>query len=327
MMNSKAITIIMFVCVLALVNSVSGEVKDANSPSIYLPRHIEIDSDVPSLGQVSIIRGESSFIEKAGKIPLGKLVTPGQTIVVSRKVLLGRLASNGIEASDVKLTGAEEVVIKKRGLVLSEKQFVEFAKAYLAKNPPDKSVCQSLMIQNPKELVLEGAPKNVKFSPRMVATSVRGFVKVEIGVIVDGVKVGSREVSFRLKYSGRKFKTLVDIPAGTLISTDNVKIEKTVLNYPDSSNTTNPYGQIAKRNLLANTEIRAGMVGPIEPPVVFKRNQSIMIRIDKFGLLVTAMGKALEDGRVGQYVKVQNIDSGRTIVAKVNRDGTVEPGI
>jgi flagella basal body P-ring formation protein FlgA len=40
---------------------------------------------------------------------------------------------------------------------------------------------------------------------------------------------------------------------------------------------------------------------------------------------VTATGKAMEKGRLGECIKVKNIDSQRVILAKVNEDGTVEP--
>ena len=39
----------------------------------------------------------------------------------------------------------------------------------------------------------------------------------------------------------------------------------------------------------------------------------------------TAVGKAMQDGKVGEYIKIRNIDSQRILVAKVNSDRTVEP--
>jgi flagella basal body P-ring formation protein FlgA len=40
---------------------------------------------------------------------------------------------------------------------------------------------------------------------------------------------------------------------------------------------------------------------------------------------VSASGKALQRGCAGEKIKVQNIDSNRIIVAKINEDGSVEP--
>jgi flagella basal body P-ring formation protein FlgA len=314
------------VLVLMLASAIgrAGEMPKDWSVAIHLPRQIEIDGSVPTLGQVSVVRGEDSCVKKAERIALGRLVVPGQSVTISRSVLLGRLASNGIPASRVKLTGAEELVIRQRGRAINVSGFVELAKAYLAKHPPASSVCESEVVRPPTELIFKGTPKDVKLSPRLIANGVPGLARVEIEVTADGAKVGTRQVTFRLKYKGRRYVTLVDVPVGALITSDNVKAEETILSQPASLSPT-PYGLVAKRRLTANTVIKPNLVGPAEPPLVFKRNQSVVIRIDTFGLLVTAAGKALEDGRVGQFVKVQNIDSGRTIVAKVNNDGTVAP--
>ena len=62
-----------------------------------------------------------------------------------------------------------------------------------------------------------------------------------------------------------------------------------------------------------------------KPPVVIERNQTVVIRIDRAGLVVTAMGKAMQQGKLGENIKVRNVDSQRVILAKVNEDGTVEP--
>ena len=59
--------------------------------------------------------------------------------------------------------------------------------------------------------------------------------------------------------------------------------------------------------------------------MIVNRNQNVIIKIDRFGLLVTAAGKALQKGCAGENIKVQNVDSNRIIVAKINEDGSVEP--
>jgi flagella basal body P-ring formation protein FlgA len=56
-----------------------------------------------------------------------------------------------------------------------------------------------------------------------------------------------------------------------------------------------------------------------------KRNENVIIRIEKPGLSVTAVGKAMQEGRAGEVIKVRNVDSQRMILARVGEDGTVEP--
>jgi len=67
------------------------------------------------------------------------------------------------------------------------------------------------------------------------------------------------------------------------------------------------------------------MVGQVKHEPIVKRNQNVIIRIDRLGLEVTAIGKTMQQGIAGEYIKVRNVDSQRIILAKVNEDGTVEP--
>ncbi len=82
---------------------------------------------------------------------------------------------------------------------------------------------------------------------------------------------------------------------------------------------------VTKRAVPANTVLGPHMVAPVKPAVVIKRNQNVVIRIERPLLVVTAIGKAMNDGRTGEYIKVRNVNSQRIILAKVNEDGTVEP--
>jgi len=67
------------------------------------------------------------------------------------------------------------------------------------------------------------------------------------------------------------------------------------------------------------------MVNAAQSPVVIRRNETVVIRIERPGLVVSAVGTVLQEGRTGELVKVRNADSSRVIMCKVNADGTVEP--
>ncbi|TFG49254.1 MAG: hypothetical protein E4H40_03275, partial [Candidatus Brocadiia bacterium] len=62
--------------------------------------------------------------------------------------------------------------------------------------------------------------------------------------------------------------------------------------------------------------------------VVVKREQSVRVKIDRPGIIATANGTAMQDGKVGDFIKVKmqiTKDSQRVIFAKVLEDGTMEP--
>ncbi len=331
-MSGKALNITIIICLFVTAQfcqvlaseKTDGTEKDF-ALQVYLPREVTIKDNAISLGQVSIIRGKESLVAKASEITLGRISVPGQEIIITRPTVLSRLACNGIPVSKVRLTGAEKIKIKQQQQIIRGSEFVELASSFLKKNPLGRSVCRLTPMRIPKDLVILDAGKDIKLSPRLAKSAARNYAKVQIAVLADGKEIGICEVAFRLKYNCRTAVTLVDIPAGVFISPKDVKIEKTQSNYPEPANWGPPYGLIARRRIPGNTTIRPYMVGPVNPPVIVKRNRTVSIRIQKPGLLITAIGKAIEDGRAGEYIKVRNVDSQRIILAKVNKDGTVEP--
>jgi flagella basal body P-ring formation protein FlgA len=306
----------------------SNDLQKDSRLQVYLPREVTIKDDIISLGQVSIIWGNPSADElkdKAGKILLGRISVPVQGIIIDRSMILSRLACNGIPASQVLLTGAEKITVRRQHQIIKGSEFVELASAFLKDNPPSGMVCESKPIRIPQDLTISKKNSDIKISPSLAKNITTNQAKVIISVVEDGNQIDEREVTFRLKFKCRRAVTLVDIPAGTVISPANVKIEDAVSNEPEPANWKPPYGQITKRPLSANTVLGPNMFGPVKPEAVIKRNQNVIIRIERPLLLVTAVGKAMQEGRVGEYIRVRNVNSQRIILARVKEDGTVEP--
>jgi flagella basal body P-ring formation protein FlgA len=159
----------------------------------------------------------------------------------------------------------------------------------------------------------------------LVQTGAKNQARIEIAVHSGSNKIGVRQVTFALIYDRQQAVTKVDIPAGGIISPENTRIETTASNDPEPSNWKPPYGLIVKRRLPANTVLSQNMLGPLKSPIIVKRNQNVVIRIESPGFLITAAGKTMQDGRAGEYIKVRNMDSQRIILASISEDGSVKP--
>jgi len=340
-MNIKAFGILSVLCLTGasqfVGRALAGGIGDSESDliRIYLPREVTISSAVASLGQVGIIRGSESLAARVGEIPLGRISAPNQEIMVDRAILLGRLACNGIPISKVTLTGALKTSIRREQQVIKGAKLVETASLFLEKHRPYPSVCRWTPVRTPRDFVVVGASEDIAFSPVVVRKG-RSRVKVALVAHLDGREITAGEVTFRIAYKRRVAVTREAIAAGTVLSADNVKVEEIVSDRPGPADWQAPYGLAARRRLAAQCVIRSSMVGPVKPkksappqdaPIIVKRNQTVLVRISRAGLLATAVGKALQKGRAGDYikVKVQITEIARIIYAKVNQDGTVEP--
>jgi len=311
-------------CPASANNKTSNSQKDSYL-KIYLPREVTVKDSNLSLGQVSIIQGGESLVAKAGKIALGRISVPCQTIIIDRPMVLSRLASNGIPTSKVTFTGSEKITVKQQNHTISSSEFVSLANSFLEKNPPGVSARRWNLIRKPKDFIVSATNSNISISPRLVQTGVRNQARIEITILSGSNRIGVRQVTFALIYDRQQAVTKVDIPAGGVISPENIKIEKIQSNDPEPSNWKPPYGLIAKRRLPAKTVLRPNMLGSLKSPIIVKRNQNVVIRIESPGFLITAVGKTMQDGRAGDYIKIRNTDSQRIIFARISEDGSVEP--
>jgi flagella basal body P-ring formation protein FlgA len=235
------------------------------------------------------------------------------------------LAACGIPSSQVKMQGAEKITVRQRQNIISSDEFVKMAESFLKENLTGDSITGWSPVRKPKDFVISNPDKNIRFSSEFIQKGARNQVVVKITILSDDKQIATRVITFSLKYNNRMAIAVVDIPAGTIIDSENVKIEKSTSDFPEQADWKPPYGLVAKRKLPAETVIQLHMLGAAQSPVVIKRNQNVVIRVEKPGFIITALGKAMEDGKVGEYIKIRNIDSQRIIVAKISSDMTVEP--
>jgi flagella basal body P-ring formation protein FlgA len=322
---STALTLVLFCH--AQANNVPESSQEKSGLRIYLPREVSVASGQLSLGQVGILRGEDALVAKANEVALGRISTPGQSLVIDRPTVLSRLACSGIPISKVILTGAEETTVRQQHRVVGADEFVSLASSFLENHRPGTSVSRWTATRKPESLTVPGTYDGVKFSPRLSESSATNQARVEITVFAGGKKIAVRDVMFALKYNCRQAVTKTDIAAGQTISPENVEIQTTESSTPEPADWTSPYGLLTRHRLAANTVLRSHMVGPSESPVLVTRNQTVAIKIERPGLLITAVGQAMDDGKAGDYIKVRNVDSQRVILAKINADASVEPAL
>jgi flagella basal body P-ring formation protein FlgA len=82
-------------------------------------------------------------------------------------------------------------------------------------------------------------------------------------------------------------------------------------------------GKISRRTLLPG---RAIPLRAIDNPRVVANGAEVRLVYIDGGLTIVTTGAALQDGRVGEVIKIRNSDSGVTVSGQVQADGTVQVG-
>ncbi|MFA5552990.1 MAG: flagella basal body P-ring formation protein FlgA [Phycisphaerae bacterium] len=271
-MNNKIISLIavMLICFAVFAGQ-------DNTLRIHLPREAQISEQAITLGQVSIIRGPQSLVDKASDIGLGEIYDSEREIVLSRTMILGRLSCSEIDTSSVEFSGANEIKITSQISAIAGSQFVEAAQAFLAQNITGGLEGNYTLVRTPNNLSVPGSLNDVKLSYSLMQQDSDNRIGVEIAVLLNDKEIGTRQVLFQ------------------------------------------------RQRQTQQSEPRAARQA--RPEVLVRRNRHVSVVISKPGLYITSVGRALEDGREGDFIKVRMhiSDSSRNIIARVNSDGTVEP--
>jgi flagella basal body P-ring formation protein FlgA len=80
-------------------------------------------------------------------------------------------------------------------------------------------------------------------------------------------------------------------------------------------------GKILRAGLVVGSPILSTM---LDQPVAVRRGQRVVLTASDSAMSVKTSAVAMEDGRVGDNIAVQNPDSQKTVRATVTRDGGVE---
>lgn len=329
MMVRKIYLVVLTICggglLVGTTAATDVDLNDETLLQIHLPREIRVEKSQLNLGQISVVRGPNTMVAQAATIDLGHFSVPGQRLVLDRPTILSRLASSGIPATQVRFTGADAVSVRRQQKIIETADFIEAAEAFLRQYPATRSAATMIPVIRPKDLVLLKLPEEVELTCGFARRGARSYVTVEIQVRVDGQEVGTRDVAFRVKFERRQLVALEQIPEGALLSAENVRIETVESDRPEPAGWKPPYGQAVTRTVPANAEIRPDMVGPARSTTVVHRNEIVEIRLERPGMVVSAMGTALQEAYGGEVLKVRNADSNRIILCRVKADGTVEP--
>lgn len=294
---------------------------------IYLPREAKLEKEVITLGDISVIKGDQAMVDKAGAIAVGKFSMPFQSMGFSRAMILGRLASNGFAKKDITITGAEKIVISRQSNIIKADELIKTAKAFLKESMPSDSVNHFEQAGVVQDIELPGNTGSVKIVPSLCKSDSSGKVKVNVTIMSSRQKIAGRQIEFRQVFSANKIVATDNIKQGQVLSAENTQVTENVEGAKQSSKLQQPYGLIARRNIYAGNVITEGMIDSPAQKIVIKRNDNVAVTINKNGLFMQAIGKSLEQGRVGDFIKVrmQISNLSRVIYAQVKADGTVEP--
>lgn len=310
----------------AVLLATSAMLAAADKPvvKVYLHGEARVAGAELKLADIAVIRGDDEeLVKKASAVQMGRSPWVSEKMTIDRATVLARLASSGIAGSQLTLLGADKIAVTREQKVFKAADVVKAAEDFLQANRPGGEDCMWRLARKAEDLVAP-AGGETRLIARLAKDSPKDQVKLEVVAVAGKVETAKAELLFKVIHSVRQVVATADIAAGGILTKDNVKIE-VVPSAIAAEAWVEPYGLVATRAVKAGVVLGKGVITAPKPQVIVKKNQSVTMRIAGTGFVVTAVGEALEDGRGGDCIKVRNVDSKRTVTARVNFDGSVEP--
>lgn len=311
------LTSLLVICVAALASA---------QLQVYMPREATISNGPIKLSQITILRGDPCLVERADTITLGNMIFPGQTIPVDRATILSRLATFNISASQVQFSGANSITVKHAGTTITGQEILQVAIEMARTQASRYPIVRIEPAAIPQDLSVDPNARDTRLVPQIVAGNASaGMMRVRVTAVCRTQTIASRDVLLRLLYKNHKIIATRDLPAGTVLTSEDVRIEEELSSTLPELDKPSPYGLVLKRAIKAGAQIRQSDLDLPGKKAVIKRNELVVVKIERPGIVVSSQGKALSDGCTGEVIKVRNIESNRIIICKVKDDGSVEP--
>jgi flagella basal body P-ring formation protein FlgA len=306
----------------ATAATVAAAIENKGELRIYVMRDVASNAESLTLSDICVVRCDDRKLrQQILDVKMGRGAVAGETLEIDRRTILSRLGTEGIDTRDISFSGAEAAEITRIETTVESDKLLRLARLALAKQAQIPAGCSWNPAAAPRDMIVPG--EDVALVPSVSGEGNRR--RVVIAAVREGETLAKTQIDFSRTYRVQRAVALRDIPAGSLVTESNARIETVESDRPGDDEFATPIGKLVTVDVDAGTVLRPGLVKAPSREIVVKRNQAVQMKIVAEGFSILAGGKALEDGRVGDYVKVRNVDSQRIIVARVAADGTVEP--
>jgi flagella basal body P-ring formation protein FlgA len=260
---------------------------------VDLPERATVRTTIVTVGDVARLSGgDAASRERIAALDLADLPARGAGLTVSRRAVEYRLRLAGFDPPDFQVVGAERIGITAARRALSAEEVVAAARAELLRLLPadgmTAELARPLVVKLPE--VPAGETVSVQARPHG-PVSAPGKVQMDVTLSAGG----ERLLAFALLFDVKGPATPHTLPSTTLTPTAP--------------------GPIVPATAV--TPVSAG-------EVLVKARQRVRIVARAGALSVTAVGEAMQDGRAGQAVQVQNVDSKKILTARVTGPAAVE---
>ncbi len=291
-----------------------------------------VDQPIATVAEVASLQGGESWLrQRIAALDIAEVQRSGRPATVTRNQLALRIQLAGIDGRAFKVNGAAEVAIDIKAASLSEQDVIKTAQdAILRRFKVDIGDLEFRLLEAVHLPSVDIAPNDqirlIVDTPPVAISA--GKTRIDIGVMVNEQRRASVTVSAEVMFFRQVAVTTRRMEAGEAVLADSVRVERRPAGSNDQwlSYTEQLLGKHAMHTIAPGQTLTAE---DLDQPaggdeVVIKTRDSVKLIAVIGSLRLIASGEALEDGKIGQIIRIRNTESNRVVSGRVMARGTVE---
>ncbi|AZR73849.1 flagella basal body P-ring formation protein FlgA [Anoxybacter fermentans] len=313
------------VFVLIILFLFSLMVNGEENVKISFQPEVEVLKERMYLGEIAIIEGEGELVERLKNIDLGPAPLPGGRFTLAPDTILSILKQHGIDIEMINFTNLSHkgIVVKRAAQLLDQKMVMQLVEDYIYRQLSRFNDIRINLVRGFPEIRLPMGDYQVKVGPYQ-GGELRGYISLPVTIFIDGKVYKRIYLNLEVQIYESVFVTLKPIERKTIITSDMIE-----LRYMDITRISGEpvfseeelIGKETKRSLSEGTVL---LKEYLTEPELIHRNDQVLI-VANYGVIhIQTIGRALEDGAKGEWIWVENISSGKKILAMVTDVGQVQ---
>lgn len=275
------------------------------------------------LGEISSIQGDLEIIGKIENIVLGSAPFPGKERNIRKKQIITRLKQHNISLKEVRLECPDKVKVISECTRFSAADIEKLTRRFILENMPWKAERVKISNFSAKSIVLPKGVVSYTFAARYNEDYL-GRLNAEIFFKVDGILRKKIRVSSNISVSAPVAVCSRTIERHAILGPEDIMIENRNITYIANKAVMDIREVVGKRT---KTGIAKGTILKYKmfeiAPLVHK-GDIITILVETDFINITAPGEVLENGCIGDTIKVCNLTSKKKIYGSVKSSKEIE---
>lgn len=299
-----------------LVILISGVKADI---SITIPETVTINSSWIELGDIAEIRGVSGEeFERLASLKIARAVLPGYTRTIPAEQIIILIENEGFLSKNMEINIPDFVYVSSAGRILSEEEMLKQAEDFLYSSlgdQADKLVIRPRFI--PPEIILPD--KDYRLEYEYSGANRAGNVSLQLSVIVDDVLYKKLFLGFEVLIEKEVFVAKRPVSAGEKISADDFYLATRKLGAYRGELIQDLNNQLVKDGVV-NIEIpKDGILTTyyLKLPVIVHSGDILQAEVVIGSIKVSTVVTARQSGKKGDYITVENNDTGHRFKAQI----------